>query len=83
MSLAILGTIAGVVDAVAKIAPLLINSVSGLADLYSQASDAITDAAPDGTVAAADWSALTATIAALQASLDKEIAADAAAAAAV
>ena len=73
MGVAAVVGIAQVVDLVATYAPQLITDVTSLASLYSNASTAVANSAPDGTVAAADWAALQQTEAALRAELDTEV----------
>jgi hypothetical protein len=75
MGVAAVAGVAEVVSLVAQYAPQLINDVTSLSDLYSNASTAIANAAPDGTILPADWATLRATETALRATLDLEAAA--------
>jgi hypothetical protein len=80
MSIAAASTVLGVINLVGTLAPQLVNDAAGLTTLYNNASTAVANAAPDGTVSASDWSALLAQEASLQATLNGQVAADAASA---
>lgn len=73
MGVALVGTISEVVSLVTTLAPQLINDVEGLSTLYSNASDAVQNAADDGTVAPADWAALKEQEQSLQTLLNQEV----------
>lgn len=61
-----------VVSLVGELGPMLVNDVGGLSTLYSNASNAVQNAAPDGTVAEADWQALRTQESALRSALADE-----------
>lgn len=73
-ALPVIATVAEVVSLVSTYGPQLIGDTTALQGLFDNASAAVKNANPDGTVQQADWDTLHAHITDLQAQLDEEAA---------